>query len=99
MAEENPQSGAMKTAHEFLAEGSTFLWFPWTLVELAQLSSDTALSEEERKAATQLRLDMLNANSDKLENYVESANLMYVLGENLFCVSAYLNRTAESKTN
>jgi class 3 adenylate cyclase len=84
---------------EFLAEGSTFLWFPWTLAELAQLSSDQALSADERKAATQLRLDMLNANSDKLENYVESANLMYVLGENLFCVSAYLNRTSESKVN
>jgi class 3 adenylate cyclase len=84
---------------EFLAEGSTYLWFPWTLAELAQLSSDQALSEDERKAATQLRLDMLNANSDKLDNYVESANLMYVLGENLFCVSAYLNRTSESKVN
>jgi class 3 adenylate cyclase len=84
---------------EFLAEGSTFLWFPWTLAELAQLSSDHALSEDERKAATQLRLDMLNANSDKLENYVESANLMYVLGENLFCVSAYLNHTGESRAN
>jgi|GEM_PF-2822760 len=84
---------------EFLAEGSTFLWFPWTLAELAQLSSDQALSAEERKAATQLRLEMLNANNDKLESYVESANLMYVLGENLFCVSAYLSRTAESKAN
>jgi class 3 adenylate cyclase len=80
---------------EFQAEGSTFLWFPWTLVELAQLSSDPLLSEDERKAAAQLRLEILNANFDKLENYVESANLMYVLGENLFCVSAYLERTAE----
>lgn len=84
---------------EFLAEGSTFLWFPWTLAELAQLSSDQALSEDERKAATQLRLDMLNANSDRLDNYVESANLMYVLAENLFCVTTYLNRTSESKAN
>ncbi len=83
---------------EFLAEGSTYLWFPWTLVELAQLSSDQTLSEDERKAATQLRLDLLNANSGRLENYVESANLTYVLGENLFCVSAYLDRTA-SRTN
>jgi class 3 adenylate cyclase len=84
---------------EFLAEGSTFLWFPWTLLELTQLSSDQTLSAAERKAATQLRLDMLNKNADKLENYVESANLMYVLGENLFCVSSYLDRTAEAKTN
>jgi hypothetical protein len=66
---------------------------------LAQLSADQALSADERKAATQLRLDMLNANSDKLESYVESANLMYVLGENLFCVSAYLDCAVESKPN
>lgn len=75
---------------EFLAEGSTFLWFPWTLAELTQLANDAGLSEEERKAATQLRLDIFNANSDKLENYVETANLMYVLGENLYGVSTYL---------
>lgn len=75
---------------EFLAEGSTFLWFPWTLAELTQLANDAGLSEEERKAAAQLRLDIFNANSDKLENYVETANLMYVLGENLYGVSTYL---------
>jgi len=78
---------------EFLAEGSTFLWFPWTLAELTRLSSDDGLSEEDRKAATQLRHDILDANADKLENYVETANLMYVLGENLLCVTSYLENT------
>jgi hypothetical protein len=76
---------------EFLAEGSTFLWFPWTLAELSQLSVDQGLTQGEREAAAQLRLDIFNANADKLENYVESANLMYVLGENLLCVAAYLD--------
>jgi class 3 adenylate cyclase len=80
---------------EFLAEGSTFLWFPWTLVELTQLSADEGLSAEERKAATQLRQDIFDANSDLLENYVETANLMYVLAENLFCVSYYLENTSK----
>ena len=75
---------------EFLAEGSTFLWFPWSLLVLNQLSNDQDLSDDERKAATQLRLDILNHNSDKLDKYVETANLMYVLGENLYCVSVYL---------
>jgi class 3 adenylate cyclase len=75
---------------EFLAEGSTFLWFPWSLVVLSQLSNDPDLSNDERQAATQLRLDILNRNSDKLDKYVETANLMYVLGENLYCVSVYL---------
>ncbi len=76
---------------EFLAEGSTFLWFPWTLAELSRLSVDDGLSEDERKAAAQLRQNILDSNSDKLENYVETANLMYVLGENLLCVAVYLD--------
>jgi class 3 adenylate cyclase len=76
---------------EFLAEGSTFLWFPWVLAELSQLASDPGMSAEEREAAAQLRLDIFNTNADKLENYVETANLMYVLGENLFGVSTYLD--------
>ena len=81
---------------EFLAEGSTFLWFPWTLAELSQLASDAGMSAEERQAAAQLRLDIFNANSDKLENYVETANLMYVLGENLYGVSTYLGAMEKS---
>jgi hypothetical protein len=75
---------------EFMTEGSTFLWFPWTLLELTQLSLDKSLSEDDRQAATQLRLEILNANAERLETYVETANLTYVLAENLFCVSAYV---------
>jgi hypothetical protein len=82
---------------EFLAEGSTFLWFPWTLAELSQLASDEGLSADERQAAAQLRLDIFNANADKLENYVETANLMYVLGENLYGVSTYLDAVEKLK--
>ena len=76
---------------DFQAEGSAFLWFPWTLIELARLSKDDSLTEDERRAASQLRRDMLNANADRLESFVETANLIYVLAENLFCVSAYLD--------
>jgi class 3 adenylate cyclase len=76
---------------EFMTEGSTFLWFPWTLLELTQLSADKNLTEDERKAAAQMRLEILNANADRLESYVETANLTYVLAENLFCVSQYVN--------
>jgi class 3 adenylate cyclase len=76
---------------EFMTEGSTFLWFPWSLLELTQLSTDQSLSDDERKSAAQLRREILNANADKLENYVESANLTYVIAENLYCVSMYAN--------
>ena len=36
------------------------------------------------------RLAVSGSNADKLESYVETANLMYVLGENLYGVSTYL---------
>nr|ADC36129.1 TPR repeat-containing protein [uncultured bacterium 253] len=83
---------------EFLAEGSTFLWFPWTLAELTQLAQDTSMTEDDRQAAKQLRLDIFNQNADKLENYVEAANLMYILGENLYGISVYLNESQNGAT-
>lgn len=76
---------------EFMAEGSTFLWFPWTLLELTHLATDDSLTADERATAAQLRREILNANFDKLGNYVESANLSYIFAENLFCVSQYLH--------
>jgi hypothetical protein len=51
------------------------------------------MPESDRQAAAQLRLDIFNQNADKLENYVEAANLMYILGENLYGVSVYLNES------
>ncbi|HAF13564.1 MAG TPA: hypothetical protein DHU55_12180 [Blastocatellia bacterium] len=56
------------------------------------------MTAEERTEAARLRLEILNKNADKLENYLESANLMYVLGENLYCISAYLDETQKAET-
>ena len=86
-----PDSDVHFDGSEFMGEGTTFLWFPWSLLELTQLSLDKSLSEEERKAADKLRLEILNANADRLDQYVETANLTYLLAENLFCVNTYLN--------
>jgi hypothetical protein len=85
-----PDADAHFPGSEFMSEGSTFLWFPWSLLELTQLSRDKDLSEEEWQAAGELRLEILNANSDRLDQYVETANLTYLLAENLFCVNTYL---------
>lgn len=79
---------------EFMAEGSTFLWFPWTLAELARLSNDTDLTAEERKLATDLRVQILQTNAEVLPTYVESAKFTYQYAENLLCVSEYLRLTA-----
>lgn len=85
-----PDADVHFVGSEFMGEGSTFLWFPWSLVELTVLSRDKDLSDEERKAASELRLEILNANADRLDQYVETANLTYLLSENLFCVNTYL---------
>lgn len=81
----------------FMAEGSTFLWFPWTIAALTYLSTDTDISPSQRKAAVQMRSEIFNKNFDKLEKYVEDNTLMYMTAENLFCISFYLNK-AESET-
>jgi hypothetical protein len=80
---------------EFMAEGSTFLWFPWTLLELTVLASDDGLSDAERAEALKLRRAMLDINFEHLENYVEQANLSYIFAENLFCVTQYLSGARE----
>ncbi len=82
---------------EFVAEGSTFLWFPWVIIELAELSSDEALPAPMRTDAAKLRLDVLNANAGRLENYVEEGNFSYILAENLFCMSHYLGQMRGAK--
>lgn len=89
-----PDADVHFVGSEFMGEGSTFLWFPWSLLALNQLSLDQGLSEEERKAASELRLEILNENADRLDQYVETANLTYLLAENLFCVNTYLNGVA-----
>jgi len=89
-----PDADVHFVGSEFMGEGSTFLWFPWTLLELNQLSLDQGLSEAERKAADDLRLEILNANGERIDRYVETANLTYLLAENLFCVNTYLNGRA-----
>jgi class 3 adenylate cyclase len=74
---------------EFMAEGSSFLWFPWTLLELSRLSSDADLTPDEQKTASELRNQILNSNADVLGTYVETANFTYQYAENLFCAAEY----------
>jgi len=82
---------------EFMAEGSTFLWFPWTLAELSRLTEDKTLSETDRASAVELRSKILDQNYKQLEDYVETANLMYIYAENLYCTSVYLKSLSTSK--
>jgi hypothetical protein len=85
-----PDADVRYPGTEFTAEGSTFLWFPWTLAELTMLTHDATLSDTDRATAAQLRFDILNHNAAKLDNYVETANLSYIFAENLVGVSVFL---------
>lgn len=69
----------------FHLESSTHLWFPWSFVTLTYLSTDTALSENERKSAAKLRLE-LSSKVDELHQNI-GAEFMYVAAESLFCIS------------
>ena len=91
-----PDADVHFVGSEFMGEGSTFLWFPWSLLTLSQLSQDQGLSEAERNAASTLRLEILNANAERIDQYVETANLTYLLAENLFCVNTYLNDSRQA---
>jgi hypothetical protein len=70
----------------FVMEGSTMLWFPWSFAELTHLSGHVLLPRDAQNAAGQLRDDILRSNLDEMNKYIDS-EYMYVLAENLFCLS------------
>jgi hypothetical protein len=71
---------------DFTLEGSTILWFPWSAAVLTYLSQDPSLSQQERDTAALIRQNLLEAKMGELIAFVE-AEFMYVLAENLFCLS------------
>jgi hypothetical protein len=71
---------------DFVLEGSTILWFPWSYAELTVLSNDTALSPQERAQAASLRKGILDSKVDDINKFVHD-EMMYVLAENLYCFS------------
>lgn len=85
-----PDADVAFQGSEFMAEGSTFLWFPWSLVALTEISHDKTLTDADRNAARDLRVRIFNTNANELDHYVETANLTYLQAENLLCVAEYL---------
>jgi hypothetical protein len=65
-------------------EGSTFLWFPWTLATLSDLTLDQDLSPDDRKAADGFRDEFLSRHEEISEGL--GVALTYALAENLICV-------------
>jgi hypothetical protein len=62
-------------------EGSTFLWFPWTVATLSDFTVDESLSTEDREAADRLRDEMLSKHDEVSEGL--GTALSYQLSENL----------------
>jgi hypothetical protein len=75
----------------YQAENTTFLWFPWSFLELTHLSTDTSLSPDEQQSAAQLRFKLLESGAEQLVIFVEK-NPIYNLGEVLFCLSISLRQ-------
>jgi hypothetical protein len=65
-------------------EGSTFLWFPWTVATLSDLTLDQDLTSDERKAADRVRDDLLSRHEDVVQGL--GVALTYALSENLIGV-------------
>lgn len=75
-----------KGAVDFVLEGSTLLWFPWSYAALTALSNDSALTPQERDQASTLRKEILDSKVDDINKFVDD-EFMYVLAENLYCFS------------
>ena len=75
-----------KGAVDFVLEGSTLLWFPWSYAALTALSNDSALTPLERDQARARRKEILDSKVDDINKFVDE-EFMYVLAENLYCFS------------
>lgn len=74
-------------AVDFVLEGSTLLWFPWSYAALTALSKDTdALTAQEQAQAKELRKEILAAKVDDINKFVNE-EFIYVMAENLYCFS------------
>lgn len=71
---------------DFVLEGSTLLWFPWSYAALTALSNDKALSPQEQAQAGSLRQQILDSKVDDIKKFVDE-EFMYVLAEHLYCFS------------
>jgi hypothetical protein len=65
-------------------EGSTFLWFPWTLATVSDLTLDQDLTADARKTADRFRDELLSRHEEITEGL--GVALTYALGEHLICV-------------
>ena len=70
---------------DFQLQGSTMLWYPWTLVAAGQMASDESLEPEYRVRASAVLSTLLSRSREvALENRFAPA---YQVAENLFALS------------
>jgi hypothetical protein len=71
---------------DFVLEGSTLLWFPWSYAALSALANDGALTPQEQAKALSLRKSILDSKVEEISKFVDD-EFMYVLAEHLYCFS------------
>lgn len=79
-----PDTDQHLAGSEELLEGSTFLWYPWSLAAFEILSRETTLSDDLQSIAARRRAD-LSLRAIDLDERLSRA-LPYQVAENLFCV-------------
>ena len=57
---------------EFQAEVSTYLWFPWTIAGLTNLSKDPRVSTADQRFAKALRRQLLSSHIRELASWIDS---------------------------
>ncbi len=74
---------------ERVLEGSTVLWYPWTVATLSDLTLDPDLTTDARKMADRFRDDLLSRHEEVIQGL--GVGLTYALSENLIAVEHALD--------
>ena len=87
-----PDSDVYLRPSKVILEGSTFLWFPWSLALCAQLSSK-AMADPSTKRACNLLLGRIN----DLISFAHNDAVTYIMSESLFAIQLQVDQIIKSQ--
>ncbi len=87
-----PDSDVYLRPSKVILEGSTFLWFPWSLALCTQLSG-RAIVDPDTKRACSLLLGRIN----DLINFAQNDAATYIMSESLFAIHLQVDQSIKSQ--
>jgi hypothetical protein len=69
-----------------MLEGSTYLWYPWTLLELNTLRRDSQMASPTRNVAYEMELALVLRLKESID-YMNSTGSIYIMAENLYALA------------